>query len=153
MSNKQEKILYLCTCGKDRAEVAHAPFVLANAALAMDIQATIVLQGAHVAGCAPRDERNGIHLGKKSHSLRETEPILKKPVWLLEFRSLRGSGCRLGIGCTPFSNRFHRSPRVLPARACFLPTETEGTDQGVQRCASEPGLAEEQLLQMPRHRD
>lgn len=45
MSNKQERILYLCTCGKDRAEVAHAPFVLANAALAMDIQATIVLQG------------------------------------------------------------------------------------------------------------
>ncbi|MEJ2661587.1 MAG: DsrE family protein [Desulfobacteraceae bacterium] len=45
MSNKQEKILYLCTCGKDRSEVAHAPFVLANAALAMDIQATIVLQG------------------------------------------------------------------------------------------------------------
>jgi uncharacterized protein len=49
MSNKQEKILYLCTCGKDRSEVAHAPFVLANAALAMDIQATIVLQGDGVA--------------------------------------------------------------------------------------------------------
>jgi predicted peroxiredoxin len=45
MNEKQEKILYLCTCGKDRSEVAHAPFVLANAALAMDIQATIVLQG------------------------------------------------------------------------------------------------------------
>jgi predicted peroxiredoxin len=45
MTQKQEKILYLCTCGKDRSEVAHAPFVLANAALAMDIQATIVLQG------------------------------------------------------------------------------------------------------------
>ena len=34
---KQEKILYMCTCGKDRSEMAHIPFVLANAALAMDI--------------------------------------------------------------------------------------------------------------------
>jgi len=42
---KQEKIFYMCTCGKDRPELAHNPFVLANAALAMDIQATIVLSG------------------------------------------------------------------------------------------------------------
>ena len=42
---KQEKIMYMCTCGKERPEVAHNPFVLANAALAMDIQATIVLSG------------------------------------------------------------------------------------------------------------
>lgn len=56
MSNKQEKILYLCTCGKDRAEVAHAPFVLANAALAMDIQATIVLQG------------DGVNLAQKGYA-------------------------------------------------------------------------------------
>uniref|UniRef100_UPI003568ED75 DsrE family protein n=1 Tax=Desulfosarcina sp. TaxID=2027861 RepID=UPI003568ED75 len=45
MTEKQEKILYVCTCGKDRSETAHMPFVLANAALAMDIQATIVLNG------------------------------------------------------------------------------------------------------------
>ena len=45
MSEKQEKILYMCTCGKDRSEMAHIPFVLANAALAMDINATIILQG------------------------------------------------------------------------------------------------------------
>jgi predicted peroxiredoxin len=45
MSEKQEKILYVCTCGKDRSETAHMPFVLANAALAMDVQATIVLNG------------------------------------------------------------------------------------------------------------
>ena len=45
MAEKQEKILYVCTCGKDRSETAHMPFVLANAALAMDIQATIVLNG------------------------------------------------------------------------------------------------------------
>lgn len=45
MTEKQEKILYMCTCGEDRSEMAHIPFVLACAALAMDIKATIVLQG------------------------------------------------------------------------------------------------------------
>jgi predicted peroxiredoxin len=45
MSEKKEKILYMCTCGEDRSEMAHIPFALANAALAMDIDATIVLQG------------------------------------------------------------------------------------------------------------
>ena len=45
MSEKKEKILYVCTCDEDQSEKAHMPFVLANAALAMDINATIVLQG------------------------------------------------------------------------------------------------------------
>jgi predicted peroxiredoxin len=45
MSEKKEKILYMCTCGEDRSEMAHIPFALANAALAMDVDATIVLQG------------------------------------------------------------------------------------------------------------
>ena len=45
MSENQEKILYVCTCDEDQSEKAHMPFVLANAALAMDINATIVLQG------------------------------------------------------------------------------------------------------------
>jgi uncharacterized protein involved in oxidation of intracellular sulfur len=51
MSEKQEKILYICTSGEDRPETAHIPFVLANAALAMDIQASIVLQAdaVHIA--------------------------------------------------------------------------------------------------------
>lgn len=53
MTEKQEKILYMCTCGKDRAEVAHNPFVLANAALAMDIQATVVLSGEGVHMAVP----------------------------------------------------------------------------------------------------
>lgn len=48
MTEKQEKILYMCTCGSDRSEMAHVPFVLANAALAMDIEATIVMQGEGV---------------------------------------------------------------------------------------------------------
>lgn len=50
---KQEKIFYMCTCGKDRSELAHNPFVLACAALAMDIQATIVLSGESVHVAVP----------------------------------------------------------------------------------------------------
>jgi predicted peroxiredoxin len=48
MSEKQEKIMYICTHASDNAEKAHLPFVMANAALAMDIQATVVLQGEGV---------------------------------------------------------------------------------------------------------
>lgn len=55
MAEKQEKILYMCTCGQDRSEMAHIPFVLANAALAMDIKATIVLQG------------DGVNIAKKGY--------------------------------------------------------------------------------------
>jgi len=56
MSEKQEKILYMCTCGEDRSEMAHIPFVLANAALAMDIKATIVVQG------------DGVNIAKKGYA-------------------------------------------------------------------------------------
>jgi predicted peroxiredoxin len=48
MPGKQEKIMYICTHASDNAEKAHLPFVMANAALAMDIQATVVLQGEGV---------------------------------------------------------------------------------------------------------
>ena len=50
---KQEKILYMCTCGRENSEKAHIPFVLANAALAMDIEAVIVLQGDGVHMAVP----------------------------------------------------------------------------------------------------
>ena len=91
-------------------------------------------------------------LKKNTHSLKETEPFFEKAVWLTEFWSLHDSCCRLGIGCMPFSNGFHRNPRVLPAGACFLPTEADGADHAVQRIVSEPCLPQEQLFQMPRHR-
>ena len=45
MAKKQEKILYVCTCSEENPEKAHMPFVLGGAALAMDVQATIVLNG------------------------------------------------------------------------------------------------------------
>ena len=43
--NKEEKILYIGTCAGDNPEKASMPFVMACAALAMDIKATIALQG------------------------------------------------------------------------------------------------------------
>ncbi|MBG0776364.1 MAG: DsrE family protein [Desulfovibrionaceae bacterium] len=53
MSEKQEKILYICTHANDDPEKAHLPFVLGNAALATDIKATVVLQS------------NGVYLAQK----------------------------------------------------------------------------------------
>jgi uncharacterized protein involved in oxidation of intracellular sulfur len=52
---KQEKILYIATCAGDNPEKAAMPFVMACAALAMDVQATIVLQG------------NGVYLAQKGY--------------------------------------------------------------------------------------
>ena len=45
MEEKVEKILYMCTCCENDPDKAHLPFVLGNAALAMDIKAMIALQG------------------------------------------------------------------------------------------------------------
>jgi uncharacterized protein involved in oxidation of intracellular sulfur len=44
MSENEEKILYVSTHGEENLDKATVPFVLANAALAMDTQATVVLQ-------------------------------------------------------------------------------------------------------------
>jgi uncharacterized protein len=44
MSEKQEKILYIGTHAQEDPERACLPFVLGNAALAMDVQAVVVLQ-------------------------------------------------------------------------------------------------------------
>jgi predicted peroxiredoxin len=45
---KTEKILYIGTHGGEDPERASLPFVLANAAIAMDVEAVVVLQGAAV---------------------------------------------------------------------------------------------------------
>ncbi|WDP92548.1 MAG: DsrE family protein [Desulfobacter sp.] len=52
---KQEKIMYFATCGGEDPEKAAMPFVMASAALAMDIQAIVVLQG------------NGVYLAQKQY--------------------------------------------------------------------------------------
>ena len=53
--NNEEKILYIGTRAGDDPEKAAMPFVMACAALAMDIKATIVLQG------------NGVYLAQKGY--------------------------------------------------------------------------------------
>jgi uncharacterized protein involved in oxidation of intracellular sulfur len=46
--NNEEKILYIGTCAGENPEKAAMPFVMASAALAMDVKATVVLQGQAV---------------------------------------------------------------------------------------------------------
>jgi uncharacterized protein len=48
MTEKTEKMLYVGTAGPDDPERATFPFVLAVAALATDMEAVVVLQGAGV---------------------------------------------------------------------------------------------------------
>jgi predicted peroxiredoxin len=55
MTTPEEKILYIGTHGGENPEKAAMPFVMANAALAMDIKATVVLQG------------NGVYLARKGY--------------------------------------------------------------------------------------
>lgn len=52
---KQEKMLYIGTCAGDNPEKACMPFVMALAAQAMDVHATIALQG------------NGVYLALKGY--------------------------------------------------------------------------------------
>ncbi len=55
MSEKEEKIVYIITCSGDNPDKVSFPFVMANAALTMDVKAVIVLQGA------------GVYLAKKGY--------------------------------------------------------------------------------------
>ena len=48
MAEKEERILFICTHAEDNLEKAAMPFVMANGAMAMDVKATIVLQGEAV---------------------------------------------------------------------------------------------------------
>jgi len=45
MSEKEEKILYTASCAGEEPEKASSPFVMANAAMTMDVKATVVLMG------------------------------------------------------------------------------------------------------------
>lgn len=59
---EEEKVLFICTHASDAPETAAIPFVMANGALAMDVQATIVLQG------------NGVYLVKKGYAEHMVKP-------------------------------------------------------------------------------
>ncbi len=63
MSDQQvEKVLYIGTCAGDQAEKAAMPFVMANAALTMDVQATVCLQG------------DGVWLAQKGYAEKMPQP-------------------------------------------------------------------------------
>jgi predicted peroxiredoxin len=55
MTEKEEKILYTGSHAGEDPEKASVPFVMANAALAMDVKATVVLMG------------NAVHLAQKGY--------------------------------------------------------------------------------------
>ena len=55
MAEKEEKILYICTHAGEDPEKAAMPFVMANAAITMEIKTTIALQG------------NGVYLAQKGY--------------------------------------------------------------------------------------
>jgi uncharacterized protein len=81
MSAEQvEKILYIGTCAGENPEKAAMPFVMANAAMAMDIQATVCLQG------------NGVYLAYKGYTEKMTRPGGFPPVgeMLKQFLDLGG---------------------------------------------------------------
>ena len=75
-----EKILYIGTCAGENSEKAAMPFVMANAALAMEMEAVVCLQG------------NGVYLAQKGYAEKVTKPggfpSMKK--LLDDFQSLGG---------------------------------------------------------------
>jgi uncharacterized protein involved in oxidation of intracellular sulfur len=75
-----EKILYIATQAAENPEKAAMPFVMANAALAMDMEAVVVLQG------------NGVYLAQKGYVEKMTNPggFPPMPKLLTEFIELGG---------------------------------------------------------------
>ncbi|MDA8165292.1 MAG: DsrE family protein [Desulfobacteraceae bacterium] len=88
MTEQQEKILYFSTNAAENPEKAAIPFVLANAALAMDVEATVVLQG------------NGVYLAQKGYAERMAPPGGFSPMkkLLTDFLQLGGK-LRVCVPC------------------------------------------------------
>ena len=80
MNASEEKILYIGTQAGENSEKAAMPFVMAIAALAMDVKATVCLQG------------NGVYLAQKGYAEKMATPGGFPPVQKLlsEFRQLGG---------------------------------------------------------------
>ena len=62
MGDKEEKIMLICTHAGDNPEKAAIPFVMGNAALALDVKALVVLQG------------DGVYLAKKGYAENLLKP-------------------------------------------------------------------------------
>jgi predicted peroxiredoxin len=98
MQNKVDKLVVVATHGCEDGERASLPFVMANAALALDTQAVVILQGAAVT------------LAKKGcyeHVFVAGLPPLKQLVD--SFIELGGAL----LVCTPCIQERHISPEML----------------------------------------
>ena len=106
MSEPQpEKILYIGTTAGENPEKAAMPFVMANAALAMDIQATICLQG------------NGVYLAYDGYVKKMPSPGGFPPMQKLldEFLELGGK-LLVCVPCIKDRNMDEESELVTGAR-------------------------------------
>ena len=62
MSEEKEKLVFIATHAEEEPEVASFPFLLANAAQSMDVEAVVVLQS------------NGVYLAQKGYAEKISVP-------------------------------------------------------------------------------
>ena len=62
MAEEKEKLVFIATHAEEEPEVASFPFLLANAAQAMDVEAVVVLQS------------NGVYLAQKGYAEKISVP-------------------------------------------------------------------------------
>jgi predicted peroxiredoxin len=62
MAEEKEKLVFIATHAEETPEVASFPFLLANAAQAMDVEAVVVLQS------------NGVYLAQKGYAEKISVP-------------------------------------------------------------------------------
>jgi uncharacterized protein len=88
MAEKEEKIVIIGTHAEDNPEKAAIPFVMANAALAMDVKAVVVLQG------------DAVYLAKKGYAENLLKPGGFEPFTKLmaDFKEL-GGDLRVCVPC------------------------------------------------------
>ena len=93
MTETSEKIMYIATKAGEDPEKAAMPFVMAIAALAMDMEATVCLQG------------NGVYLAQKGYAEH-----MPKPGGFPPLKELLGSFIELGgklLVCVPCIKERH----------------------------------------------
>ncbi len=94
----REKIVYICTKWKDDPDMATLPFMLANAALTMDVDAVVVLQNEAVMLGTPNGS-NEVHAPEL--------PPLKDLI-----NSFIANGGKMLV-CTPCMKVFKVTPEML----------------------------------------
>jgi predicted peroxiredoxin len=87
MSEEKEKIMFIVTYGGEDPERATFPFVLANAAQAMDVEATVAVQG------------NGVYLAQKGYADHISVPGLTPLKTLIDNFVANGGKILVCIPC------------------------------------------------------